>query len=435
MNTDIVDFGAVADGRTLNTQFIQNAIDVCGETGGGRVNVPAGCFLSGTLRLRDNVELHLEHGSVLKASSDLNDYNETDEYPQNADCPPEGWCGKHFILAVSCVNVAITGTGTVEGAADAFFGDELHWFSNYCWADGYYTTPKGAPLRPGQLICFIECRDISVSDISIRKSTCWSLFFHGCDYVRVRGIMINNHRQHVNTDGIDVDCCSFVTIDGCIIDTGDDAIAIRGSASRLTDRKKACEYVTVSNCVLSASACGMRIGVGNSAIHHVTVSDIVIKHCGAGFQFMTTFNGVNAVSISDVLIHNVTAEHSGNPIIIGAYGADIRRVAIGNFTSACECGIQCEGQPGRISDISLSDVRIYDSIHTPRNPEVAKRERGDSIARFTNVQRLSLNQCSFCLLDDYFEQRSRIAEISGCVLSRSDAKYVFRGEEKDINVQ
>ena len=75
MNVNIVDFGAVADGVTVNTTAIQSAIDAVSENGGGRVSVPCGLFISGTIRLKSNVELHMEHGAHLKASSDMNDYN------------------------------------------------------------------------------------------------------------------------------------------------------------------------------------------------------------------------------------------------------------------------------------------------------------------------------------------------------------------------
>ena len=83
MNIDITDRGAVPGGKVLCTAEIQRAIDDCNASGGGRVTVPPGVFLTGTIWLRDNVELHLEHGSVLKASADMNDYNALDAYPQN----------------------------------------------------------------------------------------------------------------------------------------------------------------------------------------------------------------------------------------------------------------------------------------------------------------------------------------------------------------
>ena len=88
---DIMDFGAVPDGVTLNTTSIQKAIDAAAASGGGQVRIPAGVFLTGTLRLRDHIDLHLEPGAVLLASTRPADYNAPDEYPQNWSCPREGW--------------------------------------------------------------------------------------------------------------------------------------------------------------------------------------------------------------------------------------------------------------------------------------------------------------------------------------------------------
>ena len=122
MNTSILDFGARGDGVTLCTAQICAAINACAESGGGRVTVPAGVYVTGTVVLRDHVELHLEQGAVLKGSTDMEDYNALDAYAQNFSSPVhEKWLGKHLILAVECTDVALTGGGTVDGSGDAFF--------------------------------------------------------------------------------------------------------------------------------------------------------------------------------------------------------------------------------------------------------------------------------------------------------------------------
>ena len=131
MNVNILDYGAIADGKTLCTEQIQTAIDACFATGGGRVSVPCGTYYSGTIWLKSNVELHMEHGSVIKASEDLEDYNALDAYPQNFSVKEmENWVGKHLVVAHECENVAITGTGTFNGNGAVFMG-ELHQLSAY----------------------------------------------------------------------------------------------------------------------------------------------------------------------------------------------------------------------------------------------------------------------------------------------------------------
>ena len=224
MNTNILDFGAISDGITLNTLAIQKAIDKCAEAGGGRVTIPAGIFKSGTIWLRSNVELHLEMGAELLASDNLDDYNELDAYPQNSHRNEfEGWVGKHLIIALNVENCAITGLGTINGNCHAYvypyFGEtEL---AKWGWKHGIAELKDKENLRPGQLICFIESKKLRVKDISIIDSPCWSLLFHGCEFVQVNSIRVNNPAWMLNSDGIDIDASRYVTVSDCIILTGD----------------------------------------------------------------------------------------------------------------------------------------------------------------------------------------------------------------------
>ena len=184
MDFNILDFGAIADGKTINTKAIQAAIDECAKEG-GRVVVPAGLFMSGSIFLRSNVELHLAHNATLRASENLEDYNADDAYEQNWGSVNEGWNAKHFIIAVECENVAITGTGTIDGNSSVFFEpyrpasdfqEESMVNAGYCWKKGKAMNLDKVNRRPGQMICFIECRNIIVRDVSLINSTCWSCF-------------------------------------------------------------------------------------------------------------------------------------------------------------------------------------------------------------------------------------------------------------------
>ena len=128
---NILDYGAVSDGKTLNTKAIQEAIDACHASGGGKVVVPAGTFKTGTVWLRSGVELHLEMNATLLASDNMDDYNDLDAYEQNYSVPYEYWVGKHLIIAHEVENVAITGFGTVDGNCYAFVEDDFdnpQWF-------------------------------------------------------------------------------------------------------------------------------------------------------------------------------------------------------------------------------------------------------------------------------------------------------------------
>ena len=121
-SNDIRMFGAREGGTPReNAAAIQRAIDAAAENC-GRVVVPAGTFVSGTLWLKSGVTLHLDKGAVLKASDDLADYNAEDAYPENFGCPKsEYWRGFHFIICRGQKNVVLEGAGTIDGTGDAFF--------------------------------------------------------------------------------------------------------------------------------------------------------------------------------------------------------------------------------------------------------------------------------------------------------------------------
>ena len=150
MNTSILDFGAVSDGKTLNTAAIQSAIDSVSEAGGGRVIIPTGTFLTGTVYLKDHVEIHLEMGAVLKASCDLNDYNPLDAYPENSSSQKEEWTGRHLIICYHKKDVAITGCGTIDGSGDFFYEEPKRSKSfNYIWGYGIAKAKDKEKMRPG----------------------------------------------------------------------------------------------------------------------------------------------------------------------------------------------------------------------------------------------------------------------------------------------
>lgn len=356
---NILDFGAVQN--TMCTQSIQSAIDECTRNGGGCVVIPAGVYISGTIYLKENVELHLESGAVLKASTDIDDYNEDDAYEQNWGSQSEGWRAKHLIIALECDNVSITGYGVIDGSGDAFFGEERRMpkWQGYAWDGGFVLAKDSQMLRPGQLICFVEATNVRVENVTIQNTPCWSCFMYGCDYVQVRGVKINNPICYTNTDGLDIDCCRYVTISDCIVSTGDDAIAIRCSGGKLKNPKP-CEYITITNCVLASNSSLFRIGVGIGEIRNVRASNLSVKKAASLINYTTSYCGRGEAIIEDVNFSNISAYDVGLGIDCQVAKGAVRNVTIENIRIKSQMGAVIKAtDEGEISDMTIRNVDMF----------------------------------------------------------------------------
>lgn len=380
---NIRDYGAVSDGITINSAAIQAAIDACAVNGGGRVVIPAGTFKSGTIWLKSNVELHLEMGAVLLGSDNIFDYNAEDAYPQNYGYAPEEWVGKHLIIAHEVENIAITGLGTIIGNGQSYFTGEIRHFGYYIWRDGVCTIRDKVNFRPGQMIAIIESKHIHIENVTLRDSTCWSCYLHGCEYVTIKGMKVFNDTAALNTDGIDLDCCRYVTVSDCIIETGDDAIAIRGVENRVNN-KLPCEYITITNCVFGVSSSVFRISVGTGIIRHIRVSNISVYRGGVLVQFATSYQDRGGVDIEDVNFSNISATNIGRGLIMYANnGSYIKNITMENIR--LEAGAMCNfsrTEDGVLENIHLRNIelRMKDLYEAPLSKEMLE-QRGPHCLR------------------------------------------------------
>lgn len=419
MEVNILKFGAVGDGVTMNTAAIQSAIAEAAAQGGGRVVVPAGRFLTGSIFLEDHIELHLEAGAVLVASENQDDYNDLDAYPQNGTSVREQWQGKHLILAIEKKNVAITGYGTICGNGSVFFEPRRRCKTlNYAWVDGFAKAKNPEAMRPGQMIVFIECSDVIVRDVRLEDSPCWTLFLHGCEYVSVSGLRIKNPIWNANTDGIDIDTCRFVTVSDCIIDTGDDAITVRCSSARLLHAKPVCEQIAINNCVIGTSAVGVRLGVGVGDIRHVAISNITISRASVGFDFMCAYKNRGQINIYDVVVNNVTGENVAFPFRFTQENERfLRGINIANYRVKAYCAaLMHADQPGNISDVTIKQVditqipqRYYQTLN-----ETAEEERGKAVFDATGVTNLTLENVSLHVPEELKNEWPNLARFDDC---------------------
>ena len=396
---NILNYGAVSDGVTVNTRAIQCAIDECAAVG-GTVMVPAGVFVTGTLWLKDNVELHLSHGAVLKASANLCDYNSDDAYEQNFAYTKEEWNKKHLVIACECSNVSITGTGTIDGNGEAFY-DEAKFFEYYCWADGLSLAKDKVNLRPGQLVNFIECDNIKIRDITVKNATAWDIFLYGCRFVQVSGVKIFNPPTYANTDGINIDMCSYVTISDCIIDTGDDAIAIRCNRKFLKNKERITQYITVSNCILGSSSSVFRIGIGDGVIKNVSVSNILMTRGCVGMHFMPAPLNRYASEFESISFTNIIADNICHPFLIEGKMGKVKNITIRDFKANAHANAVISAQDNLVlEDVVLSNISItLSEKYSAENPQMLA-ERGKTGLLISGVANLVAENIKVAHTDD-----------------------------------
>lgn len=256
---NIKDFGAVPDGKTLNTKVIQSTIDKCFANGGGEVVVPAGVFYSGTIFLKSNVYLRLMPGAVLQGSYHPADYPEHDilAHKKFGTITHDGqWVKfmKALVIADNAQNVGIIGQGTLKGAGE---GEAFQLGLN---KDG---KPKN--------IFFVGCTNVKLKDITVLNSAQVTISISKCEKVYIDGLHVDT-QVNWNCDGIDVDARNVV-ISNCIIESEDDALCFKSEYLNTM-----CENITVTNCVVSSMCNGIKLGTGSrTGFRNITVDNCVVK--------------------------------------------------------------------------------------------------------------------------------------------------------------
>lgn len=372
----ITDFGAVGDGKTLNTAAIQAAIDACTADGGGRVLIPAGRFLSGTICLKSNVELHLDGGAELIASLDAADLPDLMGGFED-DNRDTGWEGGCFLRALHAENVTISGFGRIDGRGrEVFYEDDAD--------GGWHESPlKVRGFRPR--MSFLEdVRNLTVRDVCFYDAAFWTLHMAGCRNVLIEGVRIENNERGPNNDGIDPDCCQDVIIRGCTIRCADDAIVLKTTAP-MARKYGPCANILISDCILRSHSSALKIGTETWAdIHHVTMSDCLLLDCSRGIGIWSRDGG----RVHDILVHHITGSTrryrdrvrqdsevvvwwgKGEPVFLSATPrAGVERlpgridsVFMDHLYLDCEGAIMIAGE----AESPIRDVRITDSVFTWR---------------------------------------------------------------------
>jgi polygalacturonase len=405
---DITSFGAT---RTADaTQAFRDAISACARAGGGRVTVPKGRFETGAIHLRSRINLHLEDGATIAFSRHparylplvLTRY----EGVELMNYSP-------FIYAIDARDVAITGTGTLDGQAD-----EAHWW-NWRGAGAGAQSPMAAArarlfamaargdaverrvFGEGQFLrpVFIQqyrCQNVLVEGVTVVGSPMWEINPVLCRNVVVRGVTVRSHGP--NNDGCDPESCRDVLIERCTFDTGDDCIALKSGRNEDGRRLHApIENVIIRDCEMRDGHGGVVVGseisggarnifaercrmdsprldrvlrfktnsmrggvIERVAMRQVTVGQVAEAIVAADFYYEEGDAGPFAPVLRDVDIRDVTSRRSKYAFLLRGYA---RSPITGIRARDCVFdGVESPDLIESVHDLTLTNVRVNGAL-------------------------------------------------------------------------
>jgi hypothetical protein len=351
----IVRYGAKADGNTLNTTSINQAITACSNKGGGVVLVPAGLWLTGPVVMKSNVNLHLNYGAILLFTKDKT------QYPivaGNWEGLPSARC-QSPISGTNLQNIAITGSGIVDGNGDAWrmvkrdkltetqwknlvasggllSEDKKTWYPSEQSLKGSQTKDAGVLLngktvrdyeeikdflRPN-LVVLSNCKKVLLEGVTFQNSPAWNLHPLMCEDVTVRNVTVKNPWYAQNGDGIDLESCKNALIENSSFDVGDDGICIKsGRDEEGRKRGKPTENVIVRNCVVYHAHGGFVIGSEMSGgSRNLFVYNCSFIGTDVGLRFKTTRGRggvVEKIYVTDITMKDI----AGDAVLFDMYYA------------------------------------------------------------------------------------------------------------------
>ena len=295
---NINDYGAVADGKTLNSDVFAAVIRECSQAGGGTIYIPAGIFLTGPIQLTSNITIYLEAGARVKFVQNIEHYNviidRWEGLEQEVYAP--------MINGQGLENITIIGRGILDGQGE-------YWWNLFNKKELKYHRPR--------FIGFLNCNNVLIEGIKLINSPSWTINPINCRNVVVNKVTIENPAISPNTDGINPSSCKNVHISDCHIDVGDDCIAIK-SGTEQCNNLIPCENITISNCTIVHGHGGVVIGSEMSGdIRNVVISNCVFEGTDRGIRIKSR-RGRGGV-VEDIRVNNIVMKRVICPFIINLY--------------------------------------------------------------------------------------------------------------------
>lgn len=340
-------------GQTLCTLQLQSAIDRISASGGGRLTLVPGIYLTGTLVMKSGVEVHLEEGATLRGSTHPRDY--ITATATGVGQTPDIDNGSALIYADGADNIALSGSGVIDGQGLqlALTIDSLHHTGER--PDPQYNHRRLRPNTRPKLVFLLRCRNVRVEQLHLQSSAEWGLVLNKCERVDIRHVDLLN-RAYWNNDGIDMTGCRNVSVAHCRINAADDGICLK---SHHPDELNA--DIEIAHCDIRSSASAVKFGTASYGdfrrihIHDIKVSDT--------FRSAIAIESVDGGAIDSVLVERIEAVNTGNPIFLrlghraGKQAGTLRHVVIRDLR--CEVPF---GRPDEAYDLRGPEVNFF---HNP----------------------------------------------------------------------
>lgn len=357
----ITDYNAVGDGETDCTESFKQTIRACDEAGGGRVVVPKGVFLTGAIHLESNVNLHVTEDAIILFSTDTHKYLPV-VYTrfEGVECMNYS----PFIYAYEEKNIAITGSGTLDGQA----GNDAWWPWKGQKEDGWESgnpdqdndrdvlfrmAEEGVPveqrvfgeghyLRPSFIQPY-KCSNILIDSVTIKRSPMWEIHPVLCENVTVTNVNVISHGP--NNDGCNPESSKDVLIRNSYFDTGDDCIAIK--SGRNADGRRlnvASENIVIQQCTMKDGHGGVVIGSEmTGGCRNVFVEDCIMDSPNLERALRIKTNSMRGGVVENIYMRDVTVGEVSDAVIrvnfnygegdVGPYLPVVRDIYVNNVTS------------------------------------------------------------------------------------------------------
>lgn len=276
MKFNVLDYGAVADGRTLNSAAVQAAIDAANAAGGGIVYFPEGIYVLSTVFLKSNVFIEIPKGTLILGALSFYDYapDEKVDFPLYQDASHSYFHCSMFV-GIGCSNIAITGGGRINMRS--------------VWDED---NVRNIVHRGPKCIALKSCKNVEISRLEISNATDLAVYFTDCTNVDVYGLTLQ-----VYIDGISPDNSKDVKIHDCDIEAGDDGIVFKSSYNM--NKIDVCRDIHVYNCRVKSRCSALKFGTEtNGGFENILIENIEITD--------TRLSGISIESVDGAVIDGIT---------------------------------------------------------------------------------------------------------------------------------